>query len=194
MTKSEDYFGIVLFEGGIRGVVPAKLCGPAESCFDPYSNGPMIRPETVPDKKNQSDYVFGEGPGVGCRKNIVCRLTPEELFDWFKAQICLERIEKQFPEIKSFVVVDGRLVLICSYLLSSLKRRQICYQLRGSRPTNTIFFVAGEWKEKLIEIQKTLLKKRLPNGWEAIQDWHDARWHTNDFDKLLKQCKTTQAA
>lgn len=176
MRKTKSFkSGFVLIRSGKKLEI-ARLRGFAPACFLP-NEGQMVRVEFIPESKEQSDYVWGEGPAIISQKRILERITPNEAFDFLRAQIVTERIQKKFPEIKGFVPVKNGVILI-SHHLTRNQRSRICGQLLGVyRRENICFCATDKIPDDIFSIQRSLLNKSLLPEWELVQgcsrEWAD---------------------
>lgn len=159
-----------------------NVVGIAEHCWDGDS---MLRVVSVPTRQMQTEYVHGEGPGIMSRRNILREATPNEAYYYLRAQILLERIAPKFPQIKRFVSIPPRLVLLCEHLTGQ-KRREICGQIIGAYPRYDVYFAASHKldAESLTTAQKAILSQALPQEWEIAQS-SDLNWSTS-FPKFEK--------
>ncbi len=150
-------------------IAPVKLVGFTKACYDPEGGGQMVDIESVPDKESQTNYIWGEGPSIISQKQIIRKITAEEAFDFLRAQILIERIKDRFPQIKGFMVLKDKIIIISDHLTVA-KRDETIGQLIGAYERSDIFFCAGGEisEEEIASLQEALLNYSLPSGWELV--------------------------
>lgn len=176
MKETKDFkSGFALIRSG-KKIKPVRLRGFAPACFIP-NEGQMVRIEFVPESEEQADYGWGEGPAIISQKHIIRRITSDEAFDFLRAQIVTERIQKKFPEIKGFVPVKDGVILISQHLTYH-QRSRICEKLLGVYRRKNIYFCATDKiPDDISLIQEALFNSSLPSNWELAQgdsrEWAD---------------------
>jgi len=140
----------------------------------PY-NDQYVRAESVPSRKEQRQYPLGEGPCL-VGKNDLIRVDQDEAFNYLRAQIVFERIEKDFLQIKGFVPIDRGIIFISEHL-SKQKRRNVVEKVFGAYPSHRIFFcmTVSISKEAFFSVQEALLyRHEIPTSyWELVDSNKD---------------------
>lgn len=168
-TEKKDEFekGFILWKAGKR-IEIARLRDASNGAFD--GKNPLIRIDDIPDSELQTDYTHGEGPGLIYQDQIINKITPDEAFNYLRAELLLERMERKLSKhIKGFVILEENIIFVVPFL-SSQTRNCICAQIIGVYPRDNVWFCAGdEIPENITEIQLALLKKTLPDEYEMVR-------------------------
>ena len=153
--------GFVLVEG-TDSLYVAKLC---VNTWRGYAE--IVGIDAIPDFDEQSNYTWSEGaPGVNADQ-IVCRISPEQLFDFLKAKIVIGRIEKRFPNIKGYLPIKNKIIIMIKSLCVPSYLESICESIIGVYPRSSVYFCSNNHRNaNVIEIQKSLLRGELPTDWQ----------------------------
>lgn len=147
-------------------------------------NNEIVGIEDIPDREEQGNYIWNEGPSGVYDKQILREIDTETLFCFLRAQIIFERIRGRFTEIESLMPIIGKersLIVILNKLTTRDRRRQICEAMLGVYPRKNVYFCASDNESvNVVKAQKSLLDGKLPLGWEITQS-DDTVWRSESL-------------
>ncbi len=165
--------GFVLLKGSME---PHMLCpGTWESC---HAHVGVV---DIPKISRQRDTSSAGISGVSYSQ-VLCKINPEQFFEFARAQVVLERLQVEFSFLLGFFPVKQGIVFFTKVPITRKLRRDILSNIGGVYRRDHVFFCYNSKEiseESLPSIKTSLLRGDLPSGWEIT---------IGDQDRVLEDC------